>query len=189
MVIARHLRACAPFLALLILLVGCSRSATLQMRGVAPLNLNDAGESTPVDVRIYQLKNDAAFKRATFETLWTEDKKVLGQDYLAGPLTESIVPGNTTDKPKSIHIAELEPGTRFIGIMALYGKTDARDARLLVLPIDDAESPVIEFSGYGISIAGEAKKPADSGDNKSASDDKSASENKSANDKRTTKGK
>ena len=183
MVIARHLRACAPFLALLILLVGCSRSATLQMRGVAPLNLNDAGESTPVDVRIYQLKNDAAFKRATFETLWNEDKKVLGQDYLAGPLTESIVPGNTTDKPKSIHIAELEPGTRFIGIMALYGKTDARDARLLVLPIDDAESPVIEFSGYGISIAGEAKKPADSGDNKSASDDKSA------NDKRTTKGK
>ena len=72
MVIAHSLRACAPFLTLLILLVGClvgcSSSATLQMRGVAPLNLNDAGESTPVDVRIYQLKNDAAFKRATFET-------------------------------------------------------------------------------------------------------------------------
>ena len=187
MVIAHSLRACAPFLTLLILLVGCTDSATLQMRGVAPLNLNDAGESTPVDVRIYQLKNDAAFKRATFETLWTEDKKVLGQDYLAAPLTESIVPGNATDQPKRIHMDELEAGTRFIGIMALYGKTDARDARLLVLPVEGVDKPVIEFSGYGISLAGEAKKPADSSENKSASENNS--ENKSANDKRTTKGK
>jgi len=186
-IIARHLRTCAPFLALLILLVGCSRSATLQMRGVAPLNLNDAGESTPVDVRIYQLKDDGAFKRATFEKLWTEADKVLGQDYLAAPRVESIVPGNATDQPKRIALGELETGTRFIGIMALYGKTDARDARILVLPIDDAEDPVIEFSGYGISLAGEAKKPADSGDT-SASGDKSASD-KPATNKTATKGK
>ena len=164
MVIVRTLRVCAPFIALMILLVGCSRSATLQMRGVAPLNLNDAGESTPVDVRIYQLKDDAAFKRATFEKLWTEDEKVLGQDRLAPPRVESIVPGNPTDQPKRVALGELETGTRFIGVMALYGKTDARDARVLVLPIDDAEDPVIEFSGYGISLAG---------DKKTASDDKS----------------
>jgi type VI secretion system protein VasD len=158
-VIARPLRLCAPFLAL-VLLVGCSSTATLQVRGVAPLNLNDAGESTPVDVRIYQLKDDAAFKRATFEKLWTEDEKVLGQDRLAAPRVESIVPGNATDQPKRIALGELEVGTRFIGIMALYAKTDARDARVLVLPLSEAEKPVIEFSGYGISIAGEAKKPA-----------------------------
>jgi type VI secretion system protein VasD len=162
-VIARPLRLCAPFLAL-ILLVGCSSTATLQVRGVAPLNLNDAGESTPVDVRIYQLKDDAAFKRATFEKLWTEDEKVLGQDRLAAPRVESIVPGNATDQPKRIALGELEVGTRFIGIMALYAKTDARDARVLVLPISEAEKPVIEFSGYGISIAGEAKKPANGDD-------------------------
>lgn len=173
MVIARPLRACAPFLALVILLVGCSRSATLQMRGVAPLNLNDAGESTPVDVRIYQLKDDGAFKRATFEKLWTEADKVLGQDYLAAPRVESIVPGNATDQPKRITLGELEVGTRFIGIMALYAKTDARDARILVLPINDAEDPVIEFSGYGISLAGEAKKPAND-----ASNDKPAAKGK-----------
>ncbi|MBA3697951.1 MAG: type VI secretion system lipoprotein TssJ [Planctomycetes bacterium] len=160
MVIARSLHTCAAFLALVILLTGCSRTATLQVRGVAPLNLNDAGESTPVDVRIYQLKDDGAFKRATFEKLWTEDEKVLGQDRLAAPRVESIIPGNATDQPKRIALGELEVGTRFIGIMALYAKTDARDARILVLPINDAEDPVIEFSGYGISLAGEDKKPA-----------------------------
>lgn len=161
MAIARSLRTCASFLALIVLLVGCSRTATLQVRGVAPLNLNDAGESTPVDVRIYQLKDDGAFKRATFEKLWTEDEKVLGEDRLASPRVESIVPGNATDQPKRIALGELEVGTRFIGIMALYAKTDARDARVLVLPINDAEEPVIEFSGYGISLAGDKPKPAE----------------------------
>lgn len=160
MVIVRSMRIATSLLAVIVLLVGCSRTATLQVRGVAPLNVNDAGESTPVDVRIYQLKDDGAFKRATFEKLWTEDDKVLGQDRLAAPRVESIVPGNATDQPKRIALGELEVGTRFIGIMALYGKTDARDARTLVLPVDDAEDPVIEFSGYGISLAGE-KKPAD----------------------------
>ena len=155
MVIARTLRLSLSFLAILVLFTGCSRTATLQLRGLAPLNLNDTGESTPVDVRIYQLKDDAAFRRATFEKLWTEDEKVLGQDRLAPPKTESVVPGNPTDQPKKVALGELEVGTRFIGIMALYAKTDARDARTLVLPVNDAEKPVIEFSGYGIALAGD----------------------------------
>ncbi len=173
MSIARRLRACAPFLALLVLLVGCTRSATLQMRGVAPLNLNDAGESTPVDVRIYQLKDDGAFRRATFEKLWTEDEKVLGQDRLGAPRVESIVPGNHTDQPKRITIAELETGTRFIGVMALYAKADARDARVLVLPVDDTDAAVIEFSGYGISLVKDGHAPA----NDSSKEDKPAGGN------------
>jgi type VI secretion system protein VasD len=153
----RRLRVCASFLILLVLLVGCTRSTTLQMRGVAPLNVNDAGESTPVDVRIFQLKDDGAFRRATFEKLWTDDKTVLGQDSLAPYRVVSIVPGNPTDQPKQITIAELESGTRFIGVMALYAKADARDARTLVLPVDEADEPVIELSGYGISLAKDGK--------------------------------
>lgn len=158
---------CLTALAVMLLASGCSRTATLQMRGLAPLNLNDAGESTPVDVRIYQLKDDAAFKRATFEKLWTEDEKVLGQDRLAPPRVESIVPGSATDQPKRIALGELETGTRFIGVMALYAKADARDTRTLILPVDDAERPIIEFSGYGIALATDANsanKPAASGD-------------------------
>jgi type VI secretion system protein VasD len=152
---------------------GCSRTATLQMRGLAPLNLNDTGESTPVDVRIYQLKDDAAFRRATFEKLWTEDDKVLGQDRLAPAKTESVVPGNPTDQPRRVELGELEVGTRFIGIMALYAKTDARDARTLVLPVNDAEKPVIEFSGYGISLSTDKK-----ADDKKADDSHPAKQGK-----------
>lgn len=182
MVIARQLRLSLLFLVFLAASAGCSRTATLQLRGLAPLNLNDTGESTPVDVRIYQLKDDAAFRRATFEKLWTEDEKVLGQDRLAPPRTESVVPGNPTDQPKRVALGELEIGTRFIGIMALYAKTDARDARTLVLPVNDAEKPVIEFSGYGIALAGE--KAGDKAGEKAADKKSSAGDSQPA-----TKGK
>jgi hypothetical protein len=91
---------------------------------------------------------------------------------LAAPRVESIIPGNATDQPKRIALGELEVGTRFIGIMALYGKTDARDARVLVLPVDDAEDPVIEFSGYGISLAGDKKPAADTSSDQPAAKSK-----------------
>jgi type VI secretion system VasD/TssJ family lipoprotein len=153
------------------LLAGCSQTATMQVRGLVPLNLNDNGESTPVDVRIYQLKDDAAFKRATFEKLWTEDEKVLGFDRLAPPKVISVLPGNPTDQPTKVPLGELATGTRFIGVMALYAKTDARDARTLVLAVGEAEKPVIEFSGYGIALSTDRKAAASSkdGDSKPAS--------------------
>jgi type VI secretion system VasD/TssJ family lipoprotein len=146
----RHTTLIAALVATAVL-AGCS-SATLQVRGVAPLNLNEAAESTPVDVRFYQLRDDAALKRAPFEKLWTEDEKVLGQDRLAPPKVISVLPGNATDQPARIALGELAAGTRFIGIMALYAKTDARDSRIVVLPVGEAEKPVIEFSGYGIAL-------------------------------------
>ena len=163
------LSACVAFA----VLAGCSQTATMQVRGLVPLNLNDTGESTPVDVRFYQLKDATAFKRATFEKLWTEDEKVLGQDRLAPPKVVSVLPGNPTDQPTKVALGELATGTRFIGVMALYAKTDARDARTLVLALEEAEKPVIEFSGYGIALSSD-KKAADTsttkdGDRKPAS--------------------
>jgi predicted component of type VI protein secretion system len=75
-----------------------------------------------------------------------------------------------------VELGELEVGTRFIGIMALYAKTDARDARTLVLPIDDAEKPIIEFSGYGISLSTDGK-PATATESKPASNESKPANN------------
>jgi type VI secretion system VasD/TssJ family lipoprotein len=147
----------------------------MQVRGLVPLNLNDTGESTPVDVRFYQLKDAAAFKRATFEKLWTEDEKVLGQDRLAPPKVVSVLPGNPTDQPTKVALGELATGTRFIGVMALYAKTDARDARTLVLALEEAEKPVIEFSGYGIALSSDKKAAADTTSTTKEGDSKPAS--------------
>ena len=89
-----------------------------------------------MDVRIYQLKDDAAFKRALFEKRWTEDEKVLGQDRLAPPKVVSVLPGNPTDQLTKVALGELATGTRCIGVLALNAKTDART---LVLAVEEAE--------------------------------------------------
>lgn len=131
---------------------GCSRTATLQLRGTAPLNLNEAGESTPVDVRIYQLKSDAHFRKAAFEKLWTKDKETLGDDLLAERKTVSVLPGGAGEPTAKVELGELATGTNFIGVMAMYGKADAKDNRTLVVAVDDAEKYIIEFTGYAVAL-------------------------------------
>lgn len=133
-------------------MAGCSRTATLQLRGTAPLNLNENGESTPVDVRIYQLKSDARFRKAVFEKLWTKDADALGDDLLVPAKTVSVLPGGAGEPAAKVELGELATGTNFIGVMAMYGKADAKDNRTLVLPVDDAEKHVIEFSGYSVKL-------------------------------------
>lgn len=135
-----------------IVIAGCSRTATLQLRGMAPLNLNETGESTPVDVRIYQLKSDARFRKAAFEKLWTKDEEALGDERLAPAKTVSVLPGGATEPAAKVELGELATGTNFIGIMAMYGKADAKDNRTLVIAVDDAEKYVIEFTGYAVAL-------------------------------------
>jgi type VI secretion system VasD/TssJ family lipoprotein len=155
-----------PLLALA-LLVGCGQTATLRLRGVAPLNRNDAGESTPVDVRIYQLRGDERFRKAAFEKLWTEDEKALGDDRLAAPRVVSILPGGANDQPLTVELGDLAANTRYLGLMALFGKADAKDNRTLVLTVDEANRETIVLNGYSIRLHGAADSGA-SADGKAA---------------------
>jgi type VI secretion system protein VasD len=46
------------------------------------INLTETGEPRPVQLRIYQLKNDVGFRNASFEQIWKEDQDKLGADML-----------------------------------------------------------------------------------------------------------
>ena len=46
------------------------------------INPTTEGEPRPVQMRIYQLKDDVKLQAATFEQVWKEDAAVLGQDIL-----------------------------------------------------------------------------------------------------------
>jgi len=137
----------------LCVLSGCGSTLTLQMRGIAPLNLTDADESTPVDARIYQLKNDARFRNAVVDQLWTKDKATLGEDWLADPKVVTVLPGGAHDKPVQVTVGELAVGTRFIGILALYHRSDAADKRVLVVDVNELEGKVIEFTRYSVALS------------------------------------
>lgn len=138
--------------ATLALLAGCG-SASARVRGVAPLNLNDSQESTPVDVRFFQLADDGAFRRATFDALWVDAGKTLGADLLAPPVVKTVFPGSRNDQPSVVGLGSLDGRTRFIGIMGLYRRTDGSDRRTLVLPVDRIGSVVVELSGYAVALS------------------------------------
>ena len=81
---------------LLPLLIACSPLRSVRVKGVPPLNVNDSGVSTPVKVRIYQLKDDANFRNARFEELYDDHKKALGGDILDFKEVD-IEPGDDRD--------------------------------------------------------------------------------------------
>ena len=136
----------------ILLLAGCGGPVAIQTRGISPLNPGDNG-SAPVKVRFYELKRDEKFKAATVESLWIDDKKVLGEDRVKDPVTADIEPGNKRDAPTKVDLGELNDSTKFIGVLALYRKAEAKDNRTLVIPVAEVEKVLLEFTGFTVAIA------------------------------------
>jgi type VI secretion system protein VasD len=133
-------------------LAGCG-SVRTYVRGVSPLNTNDNNESTPVDVRFFQLASDAGFQKATFDELWIDPAKALGGDLLGKMVVITVPPGKHEDQAIRVDLGAKEGKAKFIGAMALYRKTDASEQRTLIIPIDQAEKLVVEVTGYRIQLS------------------------------------
>jgi type VI secretion system protein VasD len=131
-------------------LAACGGPSRLYVKGVKPLNENDRKESVPVDVRVYQLKDDSRFNQAAIDKLWTDDKTVLGDDLVAVKVI-TVFPGSVDDQEREIEIGELPQQVRFVGLLALYPKDDDKGSRKLVVPASDAGKSILIFTGYHIS--------------------------------------
>lgn len=142
----------------LALLSGCA-STTLTMDFIAlePVNQNQAEgaskDSRVVEVRIYQLKDDAKFNAASVDALWQDAEGSLGDSLISLKLGESIFP-ESPDGPrngKEIVLDPLDTQTRFIGVLALYSYTD-EGQRKVIVPVGEADSVQFELTGYHISV-------------------------------------
>lgn len=131
--------------------------AAVQVSGMKVMNQNELGESAPVKLRIYPLRNDAKFRSSTADALWMGDEDLLKADLTHAPTVTSVFPGGEGRDPGKVEV-ELGDGAKFLGVLALYTKSDATDRRMLVLPIDDAERIVVTCSGYSITAEAPAKK-------------------------------
>jgi type VI secretion system VasD/TssJ family lipoprotein len=142
------MRKFAALSAVLTLLSACGGPTWLYLRGLKPMNENDRKESTAVDLRIYQLKDDSRFNQATVDKLWTDDKGALGDDVIQMKQI-TIQPGVAEDKPIEINLGDLPDSVRFIGLFALYPKEDDKGPRKLVIPRKEAGT-VLRLTGYHI---------------------------------------
>lgn len=133
-------------------MTGCGGPDPLSVRAVAPVNLNEQGESIAVRLRLYELKDRTAFLAASFNDLWLDDRKALGPDRLADPRTLVVQPGKPDGEPLRYDLIEVASGTRFIGVMALFPKSGEQDERRAIIPLDQLDDHVIELSGYQLTL-------------------------------------
>ena len=140
----------------LTILAGCTAtSVTMEFRAIKPVNQleeGSAGDSRVVEVRLYQLKDDAKFQAATVDEVWTNAEEALGDSLIEVKLGESIFPEDKAQaEGKQITIDPLDANTKFIGILALFSNSDDGD-RKVVVTLDQAEEVLFELTGYHISV-------------------------------------
>ncbi|GEM_PF-2082817 len=139
------------------MLLSACASPVIYVRGLAPLNLNEEGQSTPVDIRIYQLGDKRTFLETAFEDLWVKDEEILAEDMLAPPKVATVLPRGAEDPPHRIPLGSLAKGTAYVGIMALFSRSETGRRRRLVLKEGDADGAVIELQGFGVELAEESR--------------------------------
>jgi type VI secretion system protein VasD len=85
-----------------------------EIRAAEDLNPDIEGNPSPLVVRLYELKSKTAFNNSGFFSLYDDDSAELGDD-LKGREEMELRPGQAV-----IMERELEPGVRFVGVIAAY---------------------------------------------------------------------
>ena len=130
---------------------GCGGPTKLYLKGLEPLNVNERKESTPVDVRVYLLRDSRKFIQATLEDLWLNDKDALGDDKVGEPRVYTVFHGDKEAPPQEVYLGELGGDVRFVGIMALYGlQAGGGNEWRMVVPAEQASGAVFELTEYRI---------------------------------------
>ena len=101
------------------LLAGCSRELKRiylesRIEAVEDLNPNKEGESSPVVMRIYQLKTIGAFQSADFFALMDDEARAIGEDLIAREELE-LRPGQSIEMRRNFG-----PAVRYIGVVVAF---------------------------------------------------------------------
>jgi type VI secretion system protein VasD len=99
--------------------------SAMTVAAAADTNPDGSGRPSPIVVRVYQLKTDAAFKGADFFALYDDDQKALGAELISRD--EYVL--NPSER-KTIDVT-VSRDTRFIGALAAFRDRNA-ESRVLV---------------------------------------------------------
>jgi type VI secretion system protein VasD len=122
-------------------LTGCGSSPTrieANIVAAADLNPDYSGQASPLVVRLYQLKSPVAFNNASFFALYDSDAAALGDD-LKGREEIELKPGDNLEIER-----ELQPETRFIGLLAGYRDIENASWRA-VAEVPEGETTDLRF--------------------------------------------
>ncbi|EHU5127087.1 type VI secretion system lipoprotein TssJ [Vibrio vulnificus] len=141
------------FLSSLMLLSGCSLwggdaipRLTVDVVAAANINPNLDGKPSPVEVRVYQLKDSEAFNQADFLQLYSDEQGTLKAAMIATRHLPSALPGES--KRESFN---LNAETKFVGVIA--GFADFREAKnKAIYPINAFENIRLKIDLDGVNL-------------------------------------
>jgi type VI secretion system protein VasD len=103
---------------------------SLMVQTSATVNPGENGRPLPVVVRLYQLKNDGAFKAASYDLLYKDDQGALGSDLADKPTAVTLRASDQT-----VITLMVSHDVRFIGIVAFYRQYDNGTQWKLPIPV------------------------------------------------------
>ena len=121
------------------LLHGCpSPRITMEVASQPNVNPDSSGRPSPIIVKMYEMRNDMAFRQGDFQVLFMEPMKVLGANLVA--MDELLfVPGEA----RIVEYAPM-PETRYVGILAGFRQMERAKLRA-VLPVDPEKKNLIRL--------------------------------------------
>jgi type VI secretion system protein VasD len=136
------------------LLTGCAifgpsvPHASIDIQSAKYLNPDINGNPSPIVVTIYELKNQFAFKQASYDALATNSSSILGGD-LIDQQTIEVRPDTVMSVSQP-----LSPNTQYLGIVAAYRNIDQATWRTTVAVPSTANSFDIRLSleSQGLSV-------------------------------------
>ena len=112
------------------------RTLRLAVRAERSLNTDRAQAPASLAVRVYQLRDGAAFQRASFDALYDHDEATLGAALLRRD-TLHLRPGETRELA-----LELDDGAKLVAVFAAFRELERNQWRtVLPLPTDDVAVP------------------------------------------------
>lgn len=140
---------CLVSLLWVLTLFGCGgtpkQNVVLTLEATQTLNPDPEGTPHSVIVRVYTLKEQDRFNKATFKDLWKHDRDTLDSDLLAW---KEITVHPSSQHPLELEV-ELKKGEGFLGVVAFFREYQGKNWRQL-LPLKDA--PLIPFKSQKIAI-------------------------------------
>lgn len=106
------------------------------VQAAGDLNPDSRGRASPVVVRLFELKSDAAFNQADFFSLWDRDSQTLGADQLAREELQ-LRPGEHKRFERT-----LQPDTRHIAVIAAFRDLERARWRGAIAVVPHQKQPI-----------------------------------------------
>ncbi|KXF83496.1 type VI secretion system lipoprotein TssJ [Enterovibrio coralii] len=123
----------------------------IDVEAASNINPNVDGLPSPVEVRVYQLKDSEAFNQTDFIQIYNDDQGALKADLLSKRYLPSVLPGKTTSE-----IIPVSAETKFVGIVVAFANYREANNKVIYESLGNFSQILsLQLDGINLTMTGE----------------------------------